>query len=90
MEVKVETMNCLHLTVKNGPGCLINYISVYFYCINECLVWSCSVSVNNCKSESVKLLPEATLKVTNGQNSCTGWASAVLNINGNKQQYCIH
>ncbi len=46
------------------------------YCINECLVWSCSVSVNSCKSESVKLLPKATLKVTNGQNSFIGWASA--------------
>jgi len=28
--------------------------------------------------ESVKLLPEATPKVTKGQNSCTGWASACI------------
>jgi len=42
------------------------------------LVWSRSVSINCCKSESVKLLPEATLKVTNGQNSSTGWASASI------------
>jgi len=47
-------------------------------CINECLVWSRSVSINNCKSESVKLLLEATLKVTNGQNSSTGWARACI------------
>jgi len=48
------------------------------YCINVCIVQSCSVSINSCKSESVKLLPEATLKVTNSQNSCTGWASACI------------
>jgi hypothetical protein len=48
------------------------------YCINECLVRSCSVSINSCKPESVKLLPEAMPKVTNGQNSCTGWASACI------------
>ena len=54
----------------------IEFVKVTFYCINECLVWSCSVSVNSCKSESVKLLPETTLKVTNGQNSCTDWANA--------------
>ncbi len=51
------------------------------YCINECLVWSCSVSVNSCKSESVKLLPEAMLKVASGQNSCTGWASTCTKHN---------
>ncbi len=28
--------------------------------------------------------------MTNGQNSCNGWANAMLNINSNKQQYCIH
>ncbi len=38
------------------------------YCINVSLVRSCSVSINSCKSESVKLSQEATLKVTNGQN----------------------
>jgi len=35
-------------------------------------------NMNKCKSESVKLLPEATLKVTNCQNSCSGWASACI------------
>jgi len=47
---------------------------------------SCSVSINSCKPEPVKLLLEATLKTTlkamlkatNGQNSCTGWASACI------------
>jgi len=48
------------------------------YCINVCLVRSCSVSINSCKSESVKLSREATLKVTNSQNSCTGWANACI------------
>ncbi len=41
------------------------------------LVWSCSVSINSCKSESVKLLQEAMPKVTDGQNSCNGWANAM-------------
>jgi len=50
----------------------------WLYCINVCLIRSCSVSINSCKSDSVKLLPEATLKVTNGQNSCTGWATACI------------
>jgi hypothetical protein len=36
------------------------------------------VSRNNCKSESVQLLQEVMPKVTNGQNSCTGWASACI------------
>jgi len=49
-------------------------------CIKECLVRPCSVFINSCKSESVKLLLEATPKVTNGQNSWTGWAK----INWNK------
>ena len=48
------------------------------YCINECLVRSCSVSVNGCKSKSVTLSLEATPQVTNSQNSCTGWASACI------------
>jgi len=39
---------------------------------------SCSVSISSCKSESVKLLLEAMPKETNGQNSCTGWASACI------------
>ncbi len=52
----------------------IKKVNLNYYCINECLVRSCSVSINSCKSESVKLLPE----VTNGQNSCTGWASACI------------
>ncbi len=64
LDATLENENKFHLAL------------VYFYCINECLVWSCSVSVNSCKSESVKLVPEATLKVSNSQNSCTGWASA--------------
>jgi len=34
--------------------------------------------MNNCKSEPVKLSQEVTPKVTNGQNSCTGWASACI------------
>jgi len=50
---------------------------LYYYCINACLVWSCSVSINSCKSEYVKLSQEATLKVTNGQNSWTSWKDAV-------------
>ena len=49
-----------------------------WYCINVSLVRSCSVSINSCKSESVKLSPEATLKVTNCQNSCTCWARAYI------------
>jgi len=48
------------------------------YCINECLGWSCSVSANSCKSESVKLSLEAIPKVTDGQNSSTGWTSACI------------
>ncbi len=51
------------------------------YYINECLVWSCSVSINNCKSESVKLSPEATLKVTNGQTAVLIGQTPVPNIN---------
>jgi hypothetical protein len=39
---------------------------------------SCSVSISSCKSESVKLLLEATPKETNGQNSCIVWASACI------------
>jgi hypothetical protein len=50
------------------------YIYLDGYCITECLGWSGSVSVNNCKPESVKLSLEAMPNVTNGQNSCTGWA----------------
>jgi len=51
---------------------------LHSYCINIYLVQSCSVSINSCKSESVKLSREATLKVTNGQNSWTGWANACI------------
>ncbi len=36
------------------------------------------ILINGCKSESVKLSWEATLKVINGQNSCTGWANACI------------
>ncbi len=63
-------------------ACIFVIFSIIFlldnYCVNICLVRTCSVSINSCKSESVKLSPEATLKVTNGQNSCTGWASACI------------
>ncbi len=58
------------------------------YCINECLVWSCSFSINSCKSESVKLSPEVTLKVTNGQTAVLIGQTPVTNINWNKLQYC--
>jgi hypothetical protein len=39
---------------------------------------SWSASINGCKFESVKLALEMTPKVTNGQRSCTGWASACI------------
>jgi hypothetical protein len=61
---------------SEGPGvgcrnCVTNY------CINVSLLQSCSVSINNCRSESVQLLQEATLKSSDKQsNSCTGCASA--------------
>ncbi len=42
--------------MKNGN---LTYQS--YYCNNESLVWSCSVSVAKCDSESVK--SEATVKI---------------------------
>ncbi len=59
------------------------------YCINECLVRSCSVSINSCKSEFVKLLQEVTPKVTNSLNSYTYWLgkrmfSTSREINGSR------
>ena len=86
-----ERLKCGNLPIKAKLLIMHAFVKIRpFYCINICLVWSCSVSINSCKSKSVKLLQEATLKVTNGPNSCTGWANAVLNINRNKRQYCIH
>ncbi len=64
------------LALVSCPVILSFVRKLYYYCINECLVWSCSVSINTCKSESVKLSPEAMLKVTNGKNSCTDWENA--------------
>ncbi len=58
-----------------------NHTRKPYYCINQCLVWSCSVSINSCKSESVKLSPEATLKVTNGQTAVLIGQTPVPNIN---------
>ncbi len=68
----------------NGDCCTERHSLIYNIFVTSLLelklllVQSCSVSLNSCKSESVKLSPEATLKVTNGQNSCTGWAKACI------------
>ncbi len=70
-----DIKRCSVFILNQKAACVIEMLKP-FYCIKECLVWSCSVSINSCKSESVKLLPEATLKVTNGENSCTDWANA--------------
>ena len=48
------------------------------YCMNESLIWSCSVSINNCRSESVQLLQEATLRSDQWSNSSAGWSSTCI------------
>jgi len=63
-------------TIRKQARYILDLFLWYNYCINEYLVRSCSVSINSCKSEPVKLSLEATPKVTNSQNSCNGWASA--------------
>jgi len=40
------------------------------YCINDCLIWSWSISINSCKSLSVSCHRQDASLSTNGQNSC--------------------
>jgi len=73
-KTKIEHyLSVLHFHFKNKSKARLSIYIVYV-----CLIWSCSFSIHSCKSESVKLSPEATLKGTNGQNICTGWASACI------------
>ena len=58
---------CMYFGDAKPDLALLYYNGFDKYCINESLVRSCSVSINSCKSKSVKLSPETTLKVTNGQ-----------------------
>ena len=60
---KISKMNNISL---KSSFCLLfaGHLFETPYCINVSLVRSCSVSINSCKSESVKLSQEAILKVT--------------------------
>jgi len=53
-------------------------------------VRSCSVSINNCKSDSVSCRYKQHHIRTNSQNNCIVGQAPVPNIYRNKWQSCIH